>query len=68
MSKDKPFVRESSSNLGIRKLNTMKLARGLDIDTPKHEELYLDYVKKGSKRDINEDEKAYMKDPNAYSF
>jgi len=33
--KSKPFVRKSSSIIGLQKQNNMKLDSGLSVDTPK---------------------------------
>ena len=67
-NKSKPFVRKSSAVLGKAKLAQQRSRKGLGQDAPKHEELYLDYYKKQTRRDAKEDEVALQKDPEAYTF
>jgi hypothetical protein len=54
--KDRPFVRESSAQIGIRKIETRRMSQGLSMSLQKHEELYLDYQKRATKRDFKDDE------------
>lgn len=68
MMKDKPFVRESSVEMGLRKIETMRQSKGLSKSVQKHEELYLDFHKKVTKKDLNADEIKLKTNLEEYTF